>query len=194
MRSRCITLLTVFCALWFVLPSCITFAVWQNAERGGHTNRTDAEPTWAWFAADDTDTLVIALPPDVVEQISRETDLLPKDAVGLLLTSPGLRARLRASGTSSLPLNVRILRDAEGGLTITSTDGLWPFPELQGLDALPPLGEPLAREIRLQLACVTAADGMVWLRVLVTPVTVVLDLVTLPVQVVGYFIFLANHF
>ena len=184
MPSRRIELLTVFCALWFVLPSCITFAVWENSERREYSNGTRAQPSGAWFAADGTDTLVIALPPHVVERVARETDFLPRDAVGLRLTSPGLRTRARESGASDQPWTVHIRIDADGQPTITSSDEEWPSPELQVLDALPPRGEALDRGIELHLRKHTVTGGMVWLRVLVTPFTVVIDLVTWPLQIV----------
>ncbi|MBL8738661.1 MAG: hypothetical protein JNL12_19690 [Planctomycetes bacterium] len=179
-RSRLLGLLTVFCALWFVLPSCFTIALWQNTERREYSNGTRAEPSGAWFADDGTDTLVIALPPDVVEQVAWKTDFLPKDAVGLMLTSPGLRTRARESGASDQPWMVHIRIDADGQPTITSSDEEWPSPELQVLDALPPRGEALDRGIELHLRKNTVTGGMVWLRVMVTPVAVALDIVTLP--------------
>lgn len=177
-RSRWITLLTGFCALWFVLPSCITYRLWRDAEPQESTQRLRAVPSGAWFASDGTDALVIEIPAEVVEQIAATTNFLPKDAVGMVLTSPGLQARLRKIRTSAV---IFVEKDIDGQLAIEAR-GLWPSPELQALHVLPPRGETLDREVQLFFVQTTAAGRTEWLRVVVTPFTVAIDIVTFPVQ------------
>lgn len=196
MRSRWLTLRTGFCALWLVLPSCLTFQVWGCAEVREHSQTTHAEPCGAWFAAGGTDSLVIELPPHVVEQVAAATSFLPTSAVGLSLTLPNLQARLCSGGplyspllvlVEEEPLHVFVDEDAEGKVT-SRTGGLRPSPELQVLHVLPARGEGFDREIRLHFCRTTANGGTEWLRVVVTPFTVVIDIVTFPVQLLLFLI------
>lgn len=182
MRSRWLGLLTGFCALCLVLPSCLTQRLWRDAEPQKSTQRLRAVPSSAWFAPEGTDALVIEIPADVVEQIAAATSFLPKGAVGLVLTSPGLQARLRKIRTSAV---IFIEKDVDGQLAIEAR-GLWPSPDLQALHVLPPRGETLDQEIQLFFVQTTSAGRTEWLRVVVTPFTVAIDIVTLPVQLLLY--------
>ena len=198
MRSRWLGLLTGFCALCLVLPSCLTRGVvWRDAAPRELEQRCRAEPSGAWFSPEAADALVIELPPHVVDQIATATDFLPGDAVGMVLTSPNLQARLCNQGPLSSPLLVPVAReplmvfldeDAEGRLRINA-GGPWPSPELRALHVLPPRGEPFDREMRLHFCQTTTTNGSNWLRVVVTPFTVAIDIVTFPVQLLLFLLF-----
>lgn len=183
MRTRWLGSSRAFCALLVVLtlPSCVTTTLWWGSSYPGeHRALAQAEPGSAWFAADDTDALVVTLPPDVVDRIVQETDFLPREAVGLMLTSPGLRKSLRERDVSGAVF-VRIQIETDGQLEFVWVEGLRPSPDLQVLGALPPRGEAFDRGVELEFRKWKDAGWMVWLRVVLTPVAVGLDIATLVV-------------
>lgn len=195
MRTRLLGSSRAFCALLVVLtlPSCLTTTLWWGSSCPGvHRALAQAEPGSTWFAADGTDALVVALPPDVVDQIVQETDFLPREAVGLMLTSPGLRKSLRERDASRA-VSVRFQMETDGQLKVAWIEGLQPSPDLQVLGALPPRGEAFDRGIELEFRKRKDAGGMVWLRVVLTPVAVVLDIVTLPLGVLLFLVTLPFH-
>jgi len=95
-----------------------------------------------------------------------------------MLTSKGLMKSLRERDVSGAVF-VRIQIETDGQLEFVWVEGLRPSPDLQVLGALPPRGEAFDRGVELEFRKMKDAGGMVLLRVVLTPVAVVLDIATL---------------
>lgn len=190
-RSRWLGSSRAFCALLVVLtlPGCFTTLVWNRSSDPGPettTERFGGASCRAWFAPGDPDRLTIELRPDMVAQLAGWTRSVPATSVGLGVAASGLLERWRRPAVPDRRPRLWIVIDEEGELQGVQTDVPGGSLTMQALDVLPERGTATLHMVTLEVEQTSEHDAAdwTWLRVLVTPVTVAADVVTLPLQMV----------
>lgn len=175
---RLLVVATFVLALLFVLPGCFTLSIWSELP----PDRERHVPLGAERGQLEASTLTVALSPEVHAALAERWSAVPTSARGLRVSTVALPAsateRWRTLG------HVAVFVDADGESVLRVDGRSWPA-TIEFL-AEPVVPSPPGVMVGLAVTYRQRAPGYageVVKRVLCTPATLLLDVVTSPVQI-----------
>lgn len=175
---RLLVVATLALALLFALPGCFTLSLWSELP----PDRERHVPLGAERGQLDAPTLTVSLSPEVQAALVERWSTMPSSARGLLVSVDGVPAsaaeRWRTFG------HVDLVVDADGASVLAIDGRSWPA-TVQFL-AEPVAPSPPGVTVRLAITYRQRAPGyagQVVKCLLCTPATLLLDVVTSPLQI-----------